>query len=282
MYLLGIKLKQLISLLKIPVSTIFIFLYLAASGRNPYINYTGAGEAGMGSLCVMKDKLWTSFQNQASLAFNNTLSIGFNYENRFNIKELGTRTLGITVPLERASVGIVYSHFGYSDFKRDHAGLACGIMLSDKLSAGVQVDYYSERTSGEYLNNQSVTCEIGIMVMPNEDITLGIHLFNPVPGSLRNNFLPTTLRIGAGIDLNSSLFTGFEVEMSSGSKMIIKTGFEYRAEKNLRIRGGFRSENNSFCFGLGYLLKDSQFDLGFSTHERLGIISSVSLIFKIR
>ena len=43
-------------------------------------------------------------------------------------------------------------------------GLACGMKLSDKISAGVQVDYFSERTSGEYNNNQSVTFETGLLV----------------------------------------------------------------------------------------------------------------------
>ena len=40
--------------------------------------------------------------------------------------------------------------------------------------------------------------------------------------------------------------------------------------KNLRIRGGFSSENTSFSFGIGYLLKSAQLDLGFATHETLG------------
>ena len=89
------------------------------------------------------------------MPYNNSFSFGFNYENRFGIKELGTRTAGFIIPAGKASLGAVYSHFGYTDFKRDMTGLACGMKLSDKISAGVQVDYFSERTSGEYDNNQS-------------------------------------------------------------------------------------------------------------------------------
>jgi hypothetical protein len=93
--------------------------------------------------------------------------------------------------------------------------------------------------------------------------------------------MPTSIRVGAGTYLNNSLFTGLEAEMSSGSNLIVRTGFEYEAAKKLWLRGGFSTDNNSFSFGLGWLVRMVQIDLGFMTHERLGLTSSVSLIFKI-
>ena len=87
--------------------------------------HAGAGEAGMGYVCVMKYGFWSSFHNQALLANNNSFSFGINYENRFSIKELGTRSAGLIIPAGKASLGAVYSHFGYSDFKSeiDRTGL---------------------------------------------------------------------------------------------------------------------------------------------------------------
>jgi hypothetical protein len=70
--------------------------------------------------------------------------------------------------------------------------------------------------------------------------------------------------------------------MSTGENIIIRTGFEYEAAKKFWIRGGFSTENSSFSFGLGYLMKSMKIDLGFSTHERLGVTSLVSLVFKIK
>jgi len=116
----------------------------------------------------MKNGFWSSFHNQAALAYNNSLFFGFNYENRFNISELGTRSLGLNIPAGKASLGAVYSHFGYTDFRRDMTGLACGLKLSNKISAGLQVDYFSVKTSGEYNNNQSVTCEAGLLITLSE------------------------------------------------------------------------------------------------------------------
>jgi hypothetical protein len=274
-------LKQLSSLLKISVSVIFILSASTASGRDPYRSPAGAAEAGLSYVCIMKTGFWSSFQNQANLGYNKSFSFGFNYENRFNIGELATRSAAMIIPAGKTSLAAIYSHFGYSDFKRDMTGIACGMKLSDKVSAGVQADYYSIRTSGEYNNSQAITYEAGVVILPSESIQIGVHFFNLLPGSLKNKLLPTSLRIGAGTYLNKSVFTGIEGEMSTGSKLLIRTGFEYGVAKNFWLRGGFCTENNSFSFGLGVLAKFVQIDLGFVTHEKLGVTSSASLIFKI-
>ncbi|OFY64128.1 MAG: hypothetical protein A2V64_13000 [Bacteroidetes bacterium RBG_13_43_22] len=270
------------SLHKIAVSVLLLSLSSSASGGDPYRIPAGADGAGMGSVCILKNGFWSSFHNQALLAGSRSFSAGIGYENRFSISELGTRTAGLVFPAGETSLGIVYSHFGYNHFRRELGGISCGMILSESIAAGVQIDYFSERTSGEYENRNTVTFEAGMLVSLKENISIGIHVFNPVPGSLRKTFLPTSLRVGAGIELSKVLFAGAEAEMSSGEKLILHTGFEYEAFEKFRLRGGFSTENTSFSFGLGYLLKSLQLDLSFATHEKLGITSGVSLVFKVR
>lgn len=270
------------SLHKISVSVLFIFLFSSASGSDPYIFAAGAAEAGMSYSCVMKSGFWSSFHNQASLPFNTSVSFGINYQNRFNISELGTRSAGLVIPAGKACIGALYSHFGYKDLVRHSAGLACGLKISEKISAGIQVDFFAEQTAGEYNERRSLTFEAGLLIMPSEKIRFGLHLFNPVPNSLRKSDLPSSIRAGAGIYLSRALFASAEAEMSTGKSLILKSGFEYEAGNNFRIRGGFSSENTSFSFGIGYIIKFAQIDLGFATHERLGITSSASIIFKLK
>jgi hypothetical protein len=229
----------------------------------------------------MRNGFWSSFHNQALLADNHSFSFGANYENRFSIDQLGIRTAGIIIPSGKTSLGIIYSHFGYADFNRNMTGLACGLKLSEKLAAGVQVDYFAEMVPGDYEDIHIITGEAGIVFPATENTMIGIHLFNPVPNSLRKTNMPSTLRIGAGTNLNNLLFAGAEAEMSSGNNFIMRMGFEYEALKKFWLRSGFSTENNSFSFGIGYLAKFVKIDLAFSTHECLGITSSASLIFKI-
>jgi hypothetical protein len=272
----------LYSLRKIPVSVLLIFLFSSASGSDPYLFTAGAAEAGMSYSCVMKSGFWSSFHNQALLTLNSSFSFGINYQNRFNISELGTRSAGFVIPAGKACLGMLYSHFGYNDFARHTAGLACALKLSEKISAGIQTDFFAEKTPGEYNERKSLTFEAGILIMPSEKISLGLHIFNPVPNSLRKSYLPSSIKAGAGIYLNRSLFAGAEAEISMGKNIVLKTGMEYETGKNFRIRGGFSSENTSFSFGIGYLIKFAQLDLGFTTHERLGVTTSASIIFQLK
>jgi hypothetical protein len=271
----------LFSLQKIIVSSFVVFLSVKGFAGDPYTLSAGARQTGMAQVCIMNNDFWSSFHNQAGLAFNKTFSFGLNYENRFCIKELGTRSAAMTICEGSVSTGAVYSHFGYSDFRRQMTGLACGMPISKIIAAGVQIDYFSERTTGEYNNNQMLTCEAGIIVTASENVNIGVHVFNPIPNSVRKSDMPTGLNAGAGIHLSKELFAGLETEMSTGHNLVIRAGFEYEAVKKFMVRGGFSTENNSLCFGFGHLVGPVMIDFGFATHEQLGITSSVSVIFKI-
>lgn len=282
MYLVRNYRNILLSLRKIPVLVLFVFLLSSASGSDPYLLKAGAAESGMNFSCIMKPDFWSSFHNQALLPAYTYSSAGINYQNSFGISELGTRTAGFILRNQGATVGAFYSNFGYRDFRRHTAGLGCGIKLSDKISAGIQADFLAEKTPDEYYKRESITFETGILILPSDKVRIGIHVFNPLPGSLRKNFLPASVRAGAGIYLSSTLFACTEAEISTGRSLSVKAGFEYEAGKSFRLRGGFSTENFSFSFGAGYLMRDIRIDMGFASHQNLGVSSSVSLIFNLK
>jgi hypothetical protein len=271
-----------LSLQKISVSVFSLLLSVISLAGDPYRITAGAAEAGSGYACLTENSFWSCFHNPALLSSGNSFSAGVNYENRFGIKELGTRTAGLIIPAGKTSLGAIYSHFGYTDFSRHMAGLACGMKISRNMAAGVQVDYYDERFAGEIGNKPALTFESGMVLQATEKVRIGIHVFNPVPGSARKRYLPSALRTGAGINLGKDLFAGAELEMSSREKMKFRCGFDYDAGKNFRMRSGFCNENTAFSFGIGYLMKQVQADIGFVTHDRLGVTSSASFIFKIK
>lgn len=270
------------SLRTLSVSFIFIFTSLTSPGADRYRLSAGAAEAGAGYACITGRGFWASFQNQALLAGQNSFSAGINYDNRFSMSQLATRSAGAVIPAGRASLGVVYSTFGYSDFHRMFSGLACGLPLSDKLSAGIQIDYFAEKVPGDYLDLDLITGELGIVYRFGENSAVGLHVFNPVPNSVRKTVLPTAIRAGAGTSLNSLLNACAEAEMTSENDLLLRMGFEYEAVRNFRIRAGFCTENTSFSFGAGYQVKFAAVDLAFSSHDKLGITSSVSIIFKIK
>lgn len=270
------------SLRKISVLILFLFFFLPAPADNPYRPPAGAREAGMAFASTMSEGFWSSFHNAALLSSVNNISFGAGYENRFGIKELSTRTAAIIIPAGKASVGSFYSHFGYTDFRRDMIAISCGLPLSEKISAGIQIDYFSEKTAGEYLNTNILTFEVGVLLRLSEELTLGVQAFNPLPDAIRHFSIPSGLRAGIGSKLNSQLFAGVEVEMVTGMNPDLRAGLEYEIIKNFWIRGGYRTALPSFSFGTGYVTHHGKIDIAFSTHEKLGITSNVSFIINIK
>jgi hypothetical protein len=269
----------LFSLHKIPVSVLLFIFASYASGQDLYIVSTGADQAAMGYSCIAKPGFWSSFSNQASLPYQKQFSAGFNYENRFNISELGTRTIGMTAPAGKTTISAVYSNFGYRYFSRHKAGIGCGLILSDKFAAGVQIDYIYEHTPGEYQKKNAVTFEAGILYETSDKTRLGIRVFNPVPPSIRKCYLPSAIEAGTEISLNSQVSATAQIEMATGRKPRLSAGLECRVLSRLNLRGGFSSGNTLLSFGMGYKIRSSTIDLGFMIHEKLGVTSSLSIIY---
>lgn len=235
----------------------------------------------MGYSCIAKPGFWSSFSNPALLVYQKQLKAGINFENRFNLKELGTRTAGIIFPAGKTTLGAVYSNFGYRYFSRHTAGVSCGMFLTQKLAAGIQVEYFNEHTPGEYSEQNSLSFEAGVSLGISDKTTFGFTVFNLVPASLRKSWLPSRLQVGTEITLNRSFSATAEAGLTTGGNVRISFGFEYSILTAFKVSGGFSSGNNSFCFGLGYKIKSLKIDLGFAVHDRLGITSSASLIFEI-
>jgi hypothetical protein len=253
---------------------------LSTAAANPFHFALGAREAGMGNTCIMNYDFWSSFNNQAGLALYKGLAAGINYENRFGIKELGTKTAGVIIPAGGSSLGLIYSNYGNSDLKKHFAGLACGLKLTEKITAGIQIDYISEKTSDDYLNNSFLTYEAGILIQPSANTRIGLYIFNPVPNSLRKYFMPSEIRLGAGYNISQVVFVGIEIEKCTGNNIVFRSGFEYEPLNNLVMRGGFISNTGSLSFGLGYKTNLITTDIAFVTHERLGVTSSISIVIK--
>ena len=267
------------SLRRISVTTVIFLFALPLIAGNPYRLRYGAAETGMGTVTLNKPDFTGFFQNQALLAYNHSLLLGANYESRFNLKELAYSSFGCVAPFSGGSLGAIYSQYGTTDLKRIFGGIAIGLELGDRVAGGVQIDYIGENVYDGYNDTHTITFEIGTAIKLNEKTTLGANIFNPIPQELRKNYLPSSISLGIGSYISDKVFLGAESLLTTGERVIMKTGFQIEVVKNLLLRGGYTTENNSFCFGVGYRLKPVKIDFSFLAHESLGSSSSVSLVF---
>lgn len=255
---------------------------LALSSQNPYRLSAGARQVGLANASISMIDFWSSFHNQASLGYIQNFSIGINQENRFGLSELSNKTFGITIPSGNGSLGMVYSYYGYSDYNRHTIGLAYGMKLGPNISAGIQTDLFSTRAATDYSNTHELTFEAGIMYRPVKGLNIGMHVFNPLPNSLRDNDIPTVLQLGAAYDFTESFTTIIEMEAGNTASPCFRIASEYEFFSDFFVRGGIMSNPLGYAFGLGYSGMVFKTNIGFITHENLGLTPSLSLVIFIR
>ena len=257
-----------------------INLYSQNQNRAVGANYLAMANAG-----VVKSDVWSVYHNQAGLANLETFNIGIHLDNKYGIKELSHGALALAMPTNAGTFGLSYSYFGYSKYNESKIGLAYAKKLFEKVSAGIQLDYFSTSIYGDYGTGGALTAEIGLLFEPIENLIIGAHAFNPVRTSY-NTFdeeaLSTALKLGIGYYFSESVLFTIEVESDFENATNFKSGVEYMPVENLFLRAGINTNPVSYHFGVGYQFYQIITDLAFSHHEVLGYSTNISLRYFIK
>ena len=245
----------------------------------------GAAESGMGGIGVASTDIWSAANNQAALGFNHSYGAGFYYENRFMTKELSLNALTLVLPTSKGSFAANISYFGFSQYNEKKIGLAYGMALSKRFAVGVQLDYLNTAIGNNYGSKSVYTFEIGFMTLITEDITLGVHVFNPIQAKFNdynNERLALLMKIGLNWKLSENFIAAAEVNSDIANNLIFRGGLEYRIKKILYARIGLSNNPNIFSFGVGLQFNSLRLDFSSSMHQVLGYSPQLSLIYQLK
>ena len=209
----------------------------------------GGGRAtAMGNASVANQDAWSVFNNQAGLSWVNGIEIGIGYENRYLMKELGLKSLGIVLPLKNKGFGISIQHFGFSKYNEMKVGIAYSMKFGKNFSTGIQLDYFRIGQGENYGNLNLLSFEAGIQFKIDTRWRLGVHIANPIPVRLtkiQQEYLPTIFRLGLACIFSETFNLASEVETKLNFSPILKMGFEYHPVKPVFIRVGFLTHPGS-------------------------------------
>ena len=236
----------------------------------------------MGNTSVAFFDCWSGFNNQAGLGWCQRFSAGAYYENRFLLKELSLKAIGVVLPVKKGAFGLSFSHFGFSLYNEIKTGLAFGMRFGDAFAAGIQLDYLRFHVGDDYGTKNLFTFEIGVQYRAKEKLCLGVHIFNPIPFKLTDDpveRLPSVIRLGIAWQTSRNFITSAEVEKDLVNKPIIKAGIEYHFVEPLYIRIGFLTNPAQFTFGFGLEFGKLSFDIASSYHMVLGFSPQGSIVY---
>lgn len=242
----------------------------------------GAQSAGMANASVTLDGPWALFQNQAGLSEIQGLNAGVFYQSRFGLPELSTAGLGVAHPLGDGAIGLSYSRYGQTAYRKQKIGLAYARKLGEKLDVGVQFDYIGVWLGGAYGNTTVFTFEGGAIYKANDKITLAAHVFNPVNVKLadfNNEELPSVLRAGLQYKLSERVQINTEVRKRIDQDYSLAVGLQYMPVENLYLRAGASGAPSRLAFGIGYRWSQFQIDIAAIHNQTLGYSPQVSLTY---
>ncbi len=272
---------------KILIGLILVCFSYAA--RTQTITSTGGGRsAGMANSGLTNQDVWAVFNNPAAYSWLSNKTAGVYYENRFLMKETGYGALAFSSPLFGGNLGFGFSHYGYSMFQSDKFALGFSQELFKNFALGLQLNYFSVRQTEYYGNLNSITFEAGVMAKPNEKLSIGAYIFNPVNLSYFEDpdlKMPVALRLGFSYVFSKSLLLSVETGKAiNGYTQVFRSGIEYSINEQFAVRTGVALSPIEYSFGLGYknyIQKNKiGFDLAFSYHEVLGSTPKLSINYE--
>jgi len=240
----------------------------------------GARSTALGNSSITLTDFWSQYNNQAGLANNSNFKIGSSYENRFLLKSLSIKTIGVLIPVVKGSFGLNIIHFGDPNYNEMNIGLGYGRKLSKNLSVGIQFDYFTVKQGNDYGSKSTITFEGGFIYTVDEKIKIGGHLYNPHFKSNTDNhaILPEIYRLGLEYLINKDLTAYFEAKNQSDLGSSLHFGIEY-IYKSFVFRSGYASNPDQFTFGFGFHKKQLSLDFSSTIHSVLGYTPQLSLIY---
>lgn len=273
--------------MKIRYALLILFILLTGGYAGVYAGGenrpAGGRSAAMGTASVAISDIWSSFNNQAGLARLNDLTAAFYYENRFLMKELGYKAGAFALPVKVGTVGLSFSHFGYSAFNESKIGLAFARSFGKRIAFGLQLDYNMARLEESYGNRNFLTFEAGMLAHITPELVVGAHVYNPISAKLseyNDERAPVIFRLGAAWEVTPRVLITAETEKNIDNEADVKFGLEYRLIPALHLRGGISTNPASNSFGVGIFTGDFVIDISASYHYILGFSPQASIAYK--
>jgi hypothetical protein len=245
----------------------------------------GARSLSLANASVCISDAWAFHNNPGALGNLKETSIGISYENRFLLKELQTQGFVIAHPLKKGVISLGGQLYGQSLYRTNRVGLGYSLQLSEKLFAGVQMNYQSIRISN-YGNKGTVSGELGMLAKINEKVNVGFSVFNLNRAKLsafQDDRFSTFMRIGLSYRVSSKVSILAEAEKEIESKIRPKGAVEYQVSEIFFLRVGASANPLELTFGAGLALKNGlRIDFGSAWHQLLGLSPHFGLTFDLK
>ena len=225
---------------------------------------------------VSDTRNWSAFNNPSMLGYVEKPEIGLQFENRYLIPELSTKSVQIGLPSNLLNAGLSFSHFGYSRYHEMILGLGFARNFSDKFAMGLQFNYYTAFFSASNSYRGALLPQVGLSVKFSPTFNIGFNTFNPFQTNIQTEFvikrIPSVFSLGSEYFFSQELVWRTQIDKEVSSNYRFATGFEYQMLQSFKVKlGAYASDYLISCLGLGFKTGPFFIDLNCDLHPLLGL-----------
>ena len=228
---------------------------------------------------------WATFNNPAMLGYIQNPEIDIQFENRFLISELSTKSVQLGFSSSIVNAGLSFSHFGYSFYHEMLLGLSFARNFSDKFSMGMQFVYYTAFFNASNSYRGTLFPQVGISSRLTPNFTIGFNTFNPFQTNIQTEYtikrIPSIFSLGTEYYFSSDLAWRTQIDKEISSNYRFGTGFEYQMLQNLNVKlGAYGWDYLVPCLGIGFTSGSFVVDINCDLHPLLGLNTMASIKYK--
>lgn len=236
---------------------------------------------------VSDTRNWSAFNNPAMLGYVEKREISLQYENRYLLPELSTKSVKLGLPTNLMNAGLSFSHFGYSLYHEMIVGVGFARNFSDKFAMGVQFNYYTAFFSASNSYRGSLLPQVGLSVKFSPVFNIGFNTFNPFQTNIQTEFvtkkIPSVFSLGSEYFFSPELVWRTQIDKEVSSNYRFATGFEYKMLQFVNIKlGAYASDYLVPCIGFGFGSGQLRFDLNCELHPLLGLNTMAFVKYRFR
>ena len=259
--------KKIVSLL------VVYFSFCSAFAQIYTINPSAASIA---QTSVADINNWSAFTNPAMLGYLEQTEFGFQFENRYLLNELSTKSAQIGFFSKLICTGISFSHFGYSQYHEMLGGIGFARNFSNKFSMGVQANYFTTYFSASNSYRGTFFPQVGLSVQLSPAFNIGFNASNPFQSTIKTEYvtkrLPSVFSLGTGYSFSPGLIWRTQIDKEVSSNYRYATGFDYQMLEKLTVKlGGYWLDYLVPCLGIGFKTGSFLIDLNCELHPLLGL-----------
>jgi hypothetical protein len=255
-------------------------LWLYAAGEN---NGLGTKAVGMANAFVaVADNPWAIQYNPAGLSRISAWQVsGFLIPQQFDLPELRTSALAVTIPLKGLSLGAAIDRFGFDLYNETIASAGAGAAVAPNIFGGIALHYHHLRMA-RYGSAEDFSADIGVMAEMIPSVMVGGCFQNVTNASYVNGEgdLPQCFSIGISWKPIKDFLLAMEIEKDIRYEASVKAGIEKIFLNCLALRFGVANNPDKYSGGIAVTYGGIEFGYAGYRHMELGWTHQIEISFQ--